>query len=319
MTTTIPLYIFTTTHGVTMHQLRVIVYLIGLFVLVCGTTLDGWAQSQTTGTLNLRNTQPSTISLSLPQTGVTGYTMLLPAQQGSAGQVLTVSTVTTGQSTLTWADAAYWGLAGSAIIKGGTAAGEQYLGTSNEQDVIIASNGVERLRINGAAGARQGFIGLGTSTPNAPIDLGATVLLSNSGTSTELRFAEPFASGTNYTAFRSREQTQDITYTLPGVAPDTDGMVLTGSPTGDLQWRKPLSDVRRGIFIPAVGAFVHVIPVGTDITSGSIPLITMMNPAGTTIGLSITAIDDVNDTFTVETSVPLGAADRIAWMLVRPN
>jgi hypothetical protein len=245
--------------------------------------------------------------------------MLLPAQQGSAGQVLTVSTVTTGQSTLTWADAAYWGLAGSAIIKGGTAAGEQYLGTSNEQDVIIASNGVERLRINGAAGARQGFIGLGTSTPNAPIDLGATVLLSNSGTSTELRFAEPFASGTNYTAFRSREQTQDITYTLPGVAPDTDGMVLTGSPTGDLQWRKPLSDVRRGIFIPAVGAFVHVIPVGTDITSGSIPLITMMNPAGTTIGLSITAIDDVNDTFTVETSVPLGAADRIAWMLVRPN
>jgi len=319
MTTTIPLYIFTTTHGVTMHQLRVIVYLIGLFVLVCGTALDSRAQSQTTGTLNLRNTQPSTISLSLPQTGVTGYTMLLPAQQGSAGQVLTVSTVTTGQSTLTWADAAYWGLAGSAITKGGTAAGEQYLGTSNEQDVIIASNGVERLRINGVAGARQGFIGLGTSTPNAPIDLGATVLLSNSGTSTELRFAEPFASGTNYTAFRSREQTQDITYTLPGVAPDTDGMVLTGSPTGDLQWRKPLSDVRRGIFIPAVGAFVHVIPVGTDITSGSIPLITMMNPAGTTIGLSITAIDDVNDTFTVETSVPLGAADRIAWMLVRPN
>jgi len=319
MTTTIPLYIFITTHGVTMHHLRVIVYLIGLFVLVCGTALDSRAQSQTTGTLNLRNTQPSTISLSLPQTGVTGYTLLLPAQQGSAGQVLTVSTVTTGQSTLTWADAAYWGLAGSAITKGGTAAGEQYLGTSNEQDVIIASNGVERLRINGAAGARQGFIGLGTSTPNAPIDLGATVLLSNSGTSTELRFAEPFASGTNYTAFRSREQTQDITYTLPGAAPDTDGMVLTGSPTGDLQWRKPLSDVRRGIFIPAVGAFVHVIPVGTDITSGSIPLITMMNPAGTTIGLSITAIDDVNDTFTVETSVPLGAADRIAWMLVRPN
>lgn len=302
-----------------MNTTRALLALIILLLVVAFTSIDTLAQSQTTGTLNLRSTQPSTISLSLPQTGVTSYTMLLPAQQGSAGQVLTVSTVTTGQSTLTWADAAYWGLAGSAITKGGTAAGEQFLGTSNEQDVVIASKGIERIRINGIAGPRQGFIGIGTSTPNAPIDLGATVLLSNTGTATELRFAEPFSSGINYTAFRSREQAQDITYTLPGAAPSAEGMVLTGTPTGDLQWRKPLSDVRRGIFIPAVGAFVHVIPVGTDITSGSIPLITMMNPAGTTIGLSITAIDDVNDTFTVETSVPLGAADRIAWMLVRPD
>ena len=291
-----------------------------LFALIAvSNSIELVAQSQTTGTLHLRNTQPTTVSLSLPQTGVAGYTLLLPAQQGTAGQVLSVSNVTAGQSTLTWSDAAYWGLSGSSITKGGTAAGEQYLGTSNEQDVVIASQGSERIRIIGAAGPRQGYIGLATATPNAPIDLGATVLLSNAGAATELRFAEPFASGTNYTAFRSREQAQDVTYTLPGAGPESDGMILTSSTTGDLQWRKPLSDVRRGIFTPAVGAFVHVIAVGTDITSGSIPLITMMNPAGTTIGLSITAIDDINDTFTVETSVPLGAADRIAWMVVQPN
>ena len=277
------------------------------------------AQSQTTGTLNLRNTQPSTVSLSIPQTGVSGYTLLLPAQQGSAGQVLTVATVTTGQSNLTWSDAAYWGLAGSSIVKGGTASGEQYLGTSNEQDLVLATKGVERIRINGAAGPRQGFIGIATATPNAPVDLGATVLLSNSGSATELRFAEPFSSGTNFTSFKAREQAQDITYTLPAAAPTSDGMVLTSSTGGDLQWRRPLADVRRGVFTPAIGAFVHVIAVGTDITSGSIPLITMMNPAGTTIGLSVTGVDDVNDTFTVETSVPLGAADRIAWMIVQPN
>lgn len=278
-----------------------------------------FAQSQTTGTLHLRNTQPAAVSLSIPQTGVAGYTLLLPAEQGAAGQVLTVSNVTTGQSSLTWANAAYWGLAGSSITKGGTAAEEQYLGTSNDQDVVVASNGVERMRINGLPGPRQGFIGLATSTPNAPIDLGATVLLSNNGQATELRFAEPFSAGTNYTAFRSREQAQDVTYILPAAAPSTDGMVLTGSTTGDLEWKSPLSDVRRGIFTPVIGNFVHVIPVGTNILSGSIPLITMMNPAGTTIGLSITAIDDVNDTITVETSVPLGAADRIAWMIVQPN
>jgi len=302
-----------------MHYARILALLILAIMIVVSNDIELYAQSQTAGTLNLRNTQPATVSLTLPQTGVAGYTLLLPPQQGSAGQVLTISTVTTGQSTLTWSDAAYWGLTGSSITKGGTAAGEQYLGTSNEQDVILASKGAERLRIVGTAGPRQGYIGLATATPNAPIDLGATVLLSNAGAATELRFAEPFASGTNYTAFRSREQAQDVTYTLPGAAPESDGMILSSSKTGDLQWRKPLADVRRGIFTPAVGAFVHVIAVGTDITSGSIPLITMMNPAGTTIGLSITAIDDINDTFTVETSVPLGAADRIAWMVVQPN
>ncbi len=302
-----------------MLLIRTTMLLILVLLTMAASTKLIYAQSQTTGTLNLRSTQPSTIGISIPPTGVTGYTMLLPAQQGTAGQVLTVSSVTTGQSTLTWTDAAYWGLAGSAITKGGTSSGEQYLGTSNLQDVVLASNGVERIRVLGEAGPRQGFIGIGTAAPNAPIDLGATVLLSNNGTATELRFAEPFASGTNYTAFRSREQAQNVTYTLPSAGPESDGMVLFGSATGDLQWRKPLSDTRRGIFTPVIGAFVHVIATGTDITSGSIPLITMMNPAGTTIGLSVTAIDDVNDTFTVETSVPLGAADRIAWMIVQPN
>ena len=282
-------------------------------------TPDLVAQSQTTGTLNLRNTQPAAVSLSIPQTGVTGYTMLLPAEQGTAGQVLTVSNVSTGQSTLSWSDAAFWGLAGSIITKGGTAAGDQYLGTSNEQDVVVASSGAERLRIIGTAGPRQGFIGLATSTPNAPIDLGATVLLSNNGQATELRFAEPFGSGTNFTSVRAREQAQDVTYTLPSGAPESDGMVLAGATNGDLQWRKALSDVRRGIFTPVVGNFVHVIPIGANILSGAIPLLTMINPPGTTIGISLTGIDDINDTITVETSIPLGTADRIAWMIFDPN
>lgn len=282
-------------------------------------THDLRAQSQTTGTLNLRNTQPAAVSLSIPQTGVTGYTLLLPAEQGSAGQVLTVSNVATGQSTLSWSDAAYWGLTGSAVTRGGTGAGEQYLGTSNDQDVVVASGGTERMRVVGTSGPRQGFIGLATATPNAPIDMGANVLLSNSGQATELRFAEPFGSGTNFTAIRAKEQAADVTYTLPDAAPNRDGMVLTGTPNGDLQWRSPLSEIPRGIFIPVVGNFVHVIPVGTNIQSGSIPLLTMINPAGTTIGLSLTGIDDVNDTITVETSIPLGTADRIAWMIVHPN
>ncbi|MBL7987262.1 MAG: hypothetical protein JNJ94_04295, partial [Chlorobi bacterium] len=42
------------------------------------------------------------------------------------------------------------------------------------------------------------------------------VLLSNAGTASELRMAEPSGSGTEYTAFKSQAQANNITYTLPG-------------------------------------------------------------------------------------------------------
>ncbi|MCX6139951.1 MAG: hypothetical protein NTX15_03845, partial [Candidatus Kapabacteria bacterium] len=168
------------------------------------------------------------------------------------------------------------------------------------------------------AGPSQGFIGIGTTTPKAGVDIAKTVLLSNSGVPTELRFAEPLAGGSNYTAFRAGPQSADITYTLPDAAPATDGQVLTSTTGGTLTWTKPLQNIIRGLFTPVVGNFVHVIPIGANITNGSIPVLTMVNPPGTTIGISVTAIDDINDTITVETSIPLGVADKIAWLMVQP-
>jgi hypothetical protein len=307
-----------TIQGRTMPQLRTIRSLAICLSAIAFTT-QASAQSITTGTLHLRTPQPATVSLTLPTAGVTGYTLQLPATAGVAGQALTIQNVSGSTATLEWRNSSFWELTGTAITTGGTAANEQYLGTSNAQDLVLASNASEGIRLVGVAGPAQGFIGIGTAAPKAPVDIARTVLLSNTGVATELRFAEPSAGGSNYTAFRAGQQNADVTYTLPDAAPASDGMVLTGSTSGQLTWTKPLQSIARGIFIPVVGQYIHVIPIGSDITTGSIPVLTMVNPPGTTIGISITGIDDVNDTITVETSVPLGAADRICWMMVHPN
>lgn len=289
-----------------------------LSMMLCIIPVVALAQSITTGTLKLRNAQPETISLTPPAAGVTGYTIVLPTSIGTAGQSLTIKTLNGTSASLGWTSNEYWGLTGSAITAAGTAANQQYLGTSNTQDLIIAANASEAMRIVGAAGPSQGFIGIGTTTPRAGLDIARTVLLSNAGTATELRFAEPSAGGTNYTAFKAGAQAADITYTLPDAPPGTDGMVLHATSAGVMSWRPNLSNIARGLFTPTTGQYIHVIPAGIDIGPTFVPMVSMMNPAGTTISASVTAIDPAADTFTVETSVPLGTADRIAWIILPP-
>ncbi|NQW30385.1 MAG: hypothetical protein HQ472_07730 [Ignavibacteria bacterium] len=291
--------------------------LVALLFIGCGQLVYG--QSQTTGTLNLRNSQPETVSLSIPNAGVTGYKLLLPPTIGANGQSMVVNNITGTTASLGWIDAAFWQLNGSAITTGGTAANQQYLGTSNAQDLVLASNGSEAFRIVGIAGPTQGYIGFGTTTPQAPIDFAKNVLLSNNGVPSELRFAEPSVAGTNYTAFRAKAQVADISYTLPDALPTSDDMALTATTGGVMSWQSKTQEIGRGVFIPIVGDHIHVINTGTfDLTATSVPIVSMMNPAGTTIGIGVTAIDAVGKTITVETSVNLGPADRICWLLINP-
>lgn len=282
-------------------------------------TMQMNAQSQTTGTLNLRNTQPATVSLSIPTTAVTGYTLLLPSSLGSAGQALTIQSLAGTTASLEWTNSAFWELGGTAITTGGTAPGQQYLGTSNTQDLVFATGGNEAARVMGIAGPRQGFVGIGTNLPQARLDVAGNMAITNSGTASELRMFEPFADGTNYTAFVAGAQTANVVYTLPPSTPTLDGSVLTATSGGVMSWTRPLKDMYRGIFTPVPGNWIHVIPIGQNLNNGTIPIVTMINPAGTTIGISVTGVDDVNNTVTVETSVALGAADRIAWIMVLPE
>jgi hypothetical protein len=298
--------------------MRLLIHLLLSIMALKVVSLRLQAQSLTTGTLQLRNAQPSTIGLTIPTTGVTTYSLALPSEIGETGQVMTIQTVTGTTATLGWSSTNYWSLNGSDVTAGGVATGQQYLGTRNAQDLVIASNATEAIRVIGLAGPSQGWIGLGTPAPRAPIDLARTVLLSNTGSATELRFAEPSASGTNYTAFRATSQAGDVTYTLPEQAPAVAGMVLASTTTGVMSWRSAIAEVARGVFVPTTGNHIQTITAGVDIPTGAIPIVTMINAAGTTISISVTTVDTAADTFTVETSTPLAATDRIAWMILPP-
>lgn len=296
-------------------MIRAIRPLLALAALFAG-VLSAYSQSITTGSLKLRNAQPETVSLTIPTAGVTGYTMLLPETMGSAGQALTVQSTSGTTATLGWTNTQFWELTGSSITAAGTAAGQQYLGTSNAQDLVIAANAVESIRILSTAGPSQGFVGIGTSTPRAGLEIARNVLVSNTGSASELRIAEPLADGSNYSGFKTGAQSENIIYTFPTVPPVENGVVLKSNSAGELSWGSVLSDIPRGIFTPVIGQHVQVIPVGKDIIGPVIPIVTMINQAGTTISISVTAIDTAADTFTVETSLPLGGADRIAWMIL---
>lgn len=272
------------------------------------------AQSFTTGTLNLRNSSSQAISLTAPITGVTPYTIVLPSSSGAPGQVLTLGTVTGSSVSLIWSNADFWGLEGSAIATGGTGVGQQYLGTSNAQDVVVASNGTERIRILGVAGPGEGRIGVGTSTPSSFFDVAGDIRLSNTGTASLLVFAEPTADGGNTTSFRAQAQAADIAYTLPAASPVADGMVLSATTGGVMQWSSPASFLGRGVFAPAATGYIHVITTGGyDLQPGDVALVSVRGPAGSTIAATITNQDDVSNTITVETSTDLTTSDRITW------
>jgi hypothetical protein len=288
-----------------------------VLVLTAGAVVLSKAQSTTTGTLNLRNGQPATVSLTLPTTGVTGYKMELPATIGAQGEALTVSSVSGTTATLGWTSMPYWSLSGSSITTGGTGVGQQFIGTSNTQDLVLAANAAERLRIVGTAGPTQGYVGIGTATPKSSLDVQGDVLLSNSGSASLLKFQEPTADGSNTTSFKAQTQATDITYTLPATPPSADGQVMTATTGGVMAWTSPTNAIGKGRYTPVTGEHIHVINTTPyDIKLGDVVLVTVMNAPGTTISASVTAIDDTANTITVETSTTLGPTERLLWIVM---
>lgn len=95
-----------------------------------------------------------------------------------------------------------------------------FVGTTDAVDLVLRSNNVERLRANAAGGVDV---------------LDGPFSLTNTGAAAELRFYEPVASGTNYTAFKAQTQAADVTYTLPA-ADGAASTVLTTDGSGLLSW-----------------------------------------------------------------------------------
>ena len=81
-------------------------------------------------------------------------------------------------------------------------------------------------------------------TGSAPV-----VNLANTGTAAQIRFLEPSASGTNYTAFQAQAQSGDVVYTLPA-ADGTAQQTLATNGSGSLAWQntpEPLVYLNMGI------------------------------------------------------------------------
>ncbi len=128
-----------------------------------------------------------------------------------------------------------WGLTGNSS----TTAGTNFIGTTDNIDLVFKTNGAEEMGITSA-----GNVGIGTPTPTQGLEVrDGHLLLSNSGTAGELRLAEPSAGGSNYTAFKTAVQAANITYTLP-IADGSNGQVMTTNGSGTMSWATPIGFIK---------------------------------------------------------------------------
>jgi hypothetical protein len=118
---------------------------------------------------------------------------------------------------------ASWALTGNA----GTAASTNFIGTTDAVDFVLRSNNLERTRITSG-----GNVGIGTSTPDAKLDVEGSFKLGTNGTALSNLIKTTVsindAVSFNYTA------TRQITVTLTGSEPNATVMLnpQTALPTG---------------------------------------------------------------------------------------
>ncbi len=107
----------------------------GLEVSAGGAAITG--NSSVTGAFNLANTASA---------------LLLNNSAGTSGQVLVSKG---GDATPEWGDisSAAWDLSGNEATTPGTGEGENYLGTTDRKDLVIATNAIEAIRIGNSASA----------------------------------------------------------------------------------------------------------------------------------------------------------------------
>ncbi len=152
-------------------------------------------------------------------------TYVLPPAMGSPGQVLTSG----NNGNLSWTTPSAGNVTGVGLY-GKLAFWEgQSSSTSNitSNSLLCWDNTNYRL-------------GIGVVFASQRLEVGdGNLLLSNTGTPGELRFAEPSIAGNHFTAFRAQSQEANITYTLPS-SMGTTGQVLTTDATGILSWSVPV-------------------------------------------------------------------------------
>ena len=116
-----------------------------------------------------------------------------------------------------------WLLAGNP-----NATAASWLGTANNNPLVIRTNNSERMRI-----LPTGNVGIGETNPAVRLTVARQMMITNTGGTPELRISA--ASGSNYTAFKTTNQGATITYTLPA-AGGTVGSALVTDDNDNLSW-----------------------------------------------------------------------------------
>ena len=109
----------------------------------------------------------------LPPTGITSYSLILPAIQGSSGASLTND----GSGNLSWKIA--WSLAGNT----GTNTTSNFIGTTDNIGLSIRTFNTERIHI-----LPTGNVGIGTNIPSEKLQVAGNIYAIGTITSSDLRF-----------------------------------------------------------------------------------------------------------------------------------
>jgi hypothetical protein len=126
-----------------------------------------------------------------------------------------------GESTLN--QGTEWLLAGN-----NNASSTSWLGTGNNIPLIIKTNNLERARI-----LSSGNMGIGVTNPAYRLAVSKELAITNDNGAPEFRIQTP--SNSNFTVFKTGNQSSTITYTLP-ISAGSDGDVLSTDGTGNLTW-----------------------------------------------------------------------------------
>jgi hypothetical protein len=131
---------------------------------------------------------------------------------GTAGTDVQDSTVLIGDTGAISGVLSMTGVAGGSIITGGTGSGDD-------------------LTLRSTSNATKGDVFIQ--------DQGGNIIIGGAATASELRFLEPSASGTNYSAFKAVAQTANITYSLPPAVGAAGTFLKDAAGDGVLTWAAP--------------------------------------------------------------------------------
>jgi len=113
---------------------------------------------------------PQYVGLAAKQSGISSYTLSLPAETGLVGQVLTVESRENNNSQLGWNSVLTpqtgWSLGGNQTTDAFDGIVGSRMGTLSNQDLVMVTNNQERLRIT-----KNGLLGLGTNNPQHEFDV----------------------------------------------------------------------------------------------------------------------------------------------------